>query len=63
MFKDPKTTIGGLIALATVVGLLAHQLDLTAAITLLGIAATWIGISGKDSGRPTPPPAVTEEKP
>ena len=47
-YKDPKTTIGGLIALTAVIGMLTHQFDMTAAITLLGLAATWIGIASKD---------------
>jgi hypothetical protein len=48
LFRDPKTTFGGVIAFGAVAGLLAHQLDLTASVALLGIAAAWIGVTGKD---------------
>jgi hypothetical protein len=49
LFRDPRTTVGGLIALIAVIGLLIHSLDLAGAVTILGIAGAWIGISGKDS--------------
>jgi hypothetical protein len=49
-FGSPRTTAGGIIALAAVMGLLIHSIDLTAAVTLLGVAATWIGITGQDGG-------------
>lgn len=47
-YKDPRTTIGGLVALGAVAGLVFHAIDLTAAVTILGLAATWIGVAGKD---------------
>lgn len=51
LYDNPRTSVGGIIALAAVVGLLTRVLDLTAAVTLLGVAATWIGIAGKDGGK------------
>jgi hypothetical protein len=49
-FGSPRTTAGAVIAVCAVVSLLAHAIDMTAAVTLLGVAATWIGIAGKDAG-------------
>ena len=49
MLENPRTTFGGLMALATVIGLLAHWIDLATAVALLGIAGAWVGITGKDS--------------
>ena len=57
--KDPKSTIGGLIALLSVFGLLTHRIDITTALTVLGIAAGWIGITAKDSDSPAAPTTVT----
>jgi len=50
MFKDPKTTIGGLICLGAVAGLLAHWIDINACVVLLGIGGSAIGFASKDSG-------------
>jgi hypothetical protein len=49
-YGSPRTTAGGIIALGAVLGLLGHAISLDAAVTLLGVAATWIGIAGKDGG-------------
>lgn len=50
MFRDIKTTIGGLICLAAVVGLLAHWIDVNACVALLGFGAAAVGFASKDSG-------------
>jgi hypothetical protein len=50
MFKDIKTTVGGLICLAAVIGLLAHWIDINACVVLLGIGGSAIGFASKDSG-------------
>jgi len=50
MFKDPKTTVGGLICLAAVVGLMAHWIDINACVVLMGIGGSAIGFASKDSG-------------
>jgi hypothetical protein len=49
MFRDPRTTIGGIIAAAAVLGLFCQWIDTRAAIELIGVAGAWVGISGKDS--------------
>lgn len=61
MIKDPKTTFGGLICLLAVLGLLFHKIDLSACVTILGIAGGVIGFASKDSGAPPPPTTVTTE--
>jgi hypothetical protein len=48
LFTDPKTTIGGLIALAGVIIIIANK-DLKTGLSLIGLAASWIGIASKDS--------------
>jgi hypothetical protein len=50
LFGNPKTTVGGLIALAAVAGLLAHSIDQSTAMVLLGLAGAWMGIVAKDGG-------------
>ncbi len=54
MFRDIKTTIGGLICLAAVVGLLAHLIDINACVVLLGIGGGAIGFASKDSTGASP---------
>ena len=57
--RDPKTTIGGLIALAAVFGLLAHKIDINAAVVILGVGTTLLGVVAKDGGTPVSPTVVT----
>lgn len=42
-----QTTVGGLIALSGVFGLLFHSIDLSTAVVLIGIGATWVGVASK----------------
>jgi len=51
MLRDYKTTIGGLICIAAVVGLLAHWIDINACVVLLGFGGGCIGLASKDSGQ------------
>jgi hypothetical protein len=51
MTTNLKTTVGGLIALAAVGLLMFHQIEVTNAMELLGVAATWIGIASQDAGK------------
>lgn len=48
---EVRSTVGGLIALLTVILLGAHRIDTTTAVMLLGAAAAWIGIVSKDAGK------------
>jgi len=48
LYHNPRTSVGGIIALAAVVGLLGHAIDTNAAVTLLGVAAALIGVTSKD---------------
>jgi len=50
MFRDPKTTFGGIVCILAVIGLLFHKIDLSACVTILGIAGGVIGFASKDSG-------------
>jgi len=49
--KSPQTVIGALIALAGVAGLWVGKFDSTEAITIIGIGAVWIGVTGKDANK------------
>jgi hypothetical protein len=49
MWRDPKTTVAGLICLAAVGGLLGHLIDLPTCVTILGIAGGGVGILAKDT--------------
>lgn len=49
--SNPKTNIGALLVLGVIVLLAIHAIDVTVAISLLGIAGAWIGFSAKDDNK------------
>jgi len=51
--KNWKTTIGGLVCLASAVGLILKKLDVTGATLLASLGSTLIGITGSDSDSKT----------
>jgi hypothetical protein len=44
-----KTTVGGLLALGAVGGLVSHSIDLQTTIAVLGVAGAWVGITASDA--------------
>jgi drug/metabolite transporter (DMT)-like permease len=46
-FGSPRTTLGALIAVAGII--VTFMADTNIGITLIGIAATWIGVNSKDA--------------
>lgn len=46
--RDPRTTIGGIVALAIVAMLWLKIVTATEALSVLALAGGWIGISAKD---------------
>lgn len=50
-FKSPQTVIGAIIALVGVAGLWVGKFNNTEAITIIGIGAVWIGVTGKDANK------------
>lgn len=48
MWRDPKTSVAGLICLAVTVALIFHKIDLPTCVAILGICGGAIGITAKD---------------
>jgi hypothetical protein len=49
--NSPKTTIGGLIAVVALACMWTGKMNTNEAMTILGIAAIWIGVSAKDTNK------------
>jgi len=51
VFKNKKTTLGGLLFLAAFVLLKMKNIDQATFMSLLALAGTWLGITGSDSSK------------
>lgn len=45
---SPKTTLGGVLMFATVALLFTGKVTVEQALTMLGVAGTWIGLTSSD---------------
>jgi len=48
LFKSPKTLVGAVIAIATIIMMAMKTIDAGTGVMLIGVAATWLGVTAKD---------------